>query len=259
MVMMQAPRLIEHVLLVLALGCAEPSPATKAAELPRSPAATGFPTVEIVPVAASGLAATTAAPRAPRPAPLRSVPALWAPMFEAGRTWTVHIDSTSEFWDGNANKSVTNRRKSQGSCEVVDSYALTWAHISEVTCINVEDNGVPQPITGFWVATSDGLFRTSTKPTDRAALVAHEIVFAWPMQPSDVESKDPTEPGFGERIVVRRETDRWCHSHNSWGGDEGWQTLCIAPKIGLASANWGWSGGSTHDNSLVVVSSTMKR
>ncbi|MEZ4446518.1 MAG: hypothetical protein R3B72_45990 [Polyangiaceae bacterium] len=148
---------------------------------------------------------------------------------------------------------VNDERIHESFCVVVEVRPIGRSGlVSEVDCPEVEDDGVPQPVAGYWVATPRGLHHLVNLPTSVEALPAGSWRFDLPVRAHHRREEDAE--GMGESLDIALEGDAWCHRAMSWGGDEGWSSVCIGNE-GFVSASWGWAGGSTHESDLVVLTS----
>lgn len=192
--------------------------------------------------------ATVAPPPPPKVAGV-SVPPAFAAIFEEGRTWSVRIESRHQHWDDRIGKTVSSTSTSEASCAVESVTRHDWGVVSQIGCTGIEPDGVSDPIHGYWIATSSGIHHRTEPPGEDPR--SERPRFPRPLAPHHHRQEDGD--GFGSEITIAEEAGAWCHRELSWGGDEGWASVCIEPARGFVSATWGWSGGSTHEHELELV------
>jgi hypothetical protein len=132
------------------------------------------------------------------------------------------------------------------SCTVEDvKTEASWGIVSRIACSGTKNLFPDDPLHGFWMATSVGLFHLDEAPTHALPLTRATLVLRASPKPDKVEFTDGTTGGKYETMVKGA---GFCRSISSYGGDEGWSEVCIEPGKGFVSGKWGWSGGSTVEN-----------
>jgi len=178
------------------------------------------------------------------------LPALYAELFVKGKRWPLAMKFVDGHYDGAAQKHIQSTKKGKASCEVGDVQLMAGGLQAHIDCQGVEDNGVEQPLSGWWFATPRGLFRAGPSKTfDDAQLIVEAVP---KVRVEKTETKD--EPEFGSKITVNQSGAAWCYESTSWGGDEVWWQICLKPDVGFHTGKWGWSGGSTHETMFEVGS-----
>ena len=236
------------VLALVAPACAGPAPrATSSVDqaqariaVPTAPPVAGAPPAPHAEAAPSG--------------PLFTAPPLYAALFELDRTFHFRVTTKSSRYDDEKHGAVHDRSSGDGNCRVTDVTRVASAIASTLRCEDLPSNGALDPLSGRWVATARGLYRLREErdviadpPRDE------EIVLSAVPVEKDQTRKDPSDPSFGERVTVKKKGHAWCASTASWGGDEGWSSVCLEPGVGVRSGTWGWAGGSTRESELALV------
>jgi hypothetical protein len=172
------------------------------------------------------------------------LPELYAALFEQGRRWSLRVVSTSTRSDPTP---AVDREESQAACTVAVVRRFAWGYASRLDCDGLEAAGVPEPLGGWWIASSAGLQRSDVEPSDELPKLAPERLVLGRHPKAGKSERPDKEPDFGSSHDISNEGDTWCSEHRSWGGDEGWATVCIAPDRGITLARWGWAGGMTQE------------
>lgn len=228
------------------------SPAPPPAAAPIELGSTSSPTRAAPPPVAPDPSASAAAIVSAEPGAHRGTP--YEALFEPGRSWTLAVKRRSSFWDEDQNDHVERESQGTGSCRVAEAGPRAAGFASRIECDGIEGNGVPDSISGWWLATSEGLFRVERDPTGSSAPPSPDaMLFARRPVASKKTTVDPKHPEHGSETVVDEQAGSWCHLHTSWGGDEGWQGICVERAHGLRSASWGWAGGSTHEVEVTAL------
>ena len=183
-----------------------------------------------------------------------ALPALYAPLFERGHEWQLRVDSTNGYWDGDTNQNVTKKAQTMGRCVVAEVVAVGRGVASHIECHDIPGVGVQEPLSGWWQATPTALYHPRDEPRrDAAELSPTEKVLDAAPRTSSATEPTGTEPDSGWKRDVTKSADGYCFEESSWGGDEGWSSVCFAEETGFASGTWGWAGGSTEENVFTVI------
>jgi hypothetical protein len=217
---------------------AVPSAATSASV---GPAASGGP-------AASASVPPPAKPAEPSPlitvdltdkgAPPEKPQPLFAPLFQKGRSWKVQGVQKIAGDENGVPVSRSTKFKAQCKVDSVDSFR--WGMLSEVTCNDLPEASTPSLLKGNWLLTSKGLFHLSGLPGGtRFDLMPSSLVFEPNPKPAHTEDKDPEMEGFVTVVTIEAKGDGFCHSTSQAAGDEGWVKVCLSPKTGFVSGDYG--------------------
>lgn len=185
-------------------------------------------------------------------------PPYYAALFEAGRTWTYDVESTSELYDPEAPEAdpdgvLRDKTTSTATCRVAETRDLPGGKLSRIECEGFEGMSGADPITGVWAHDARGVWKLGEDlaAVDAADLDPKAMLLAAAPEESHRDISDEIgEEGAGA-IDVTREGDAWCHSESFAMGDEAWRTVCIGPA-GITRGNFGWAGGSTHDTTFTL-------
>jgi hypothetical protein len=184
--------------------------------------------------------------------------ALYAGMFERGAAWTYKATTTSSMYepdDPKADKDgqVKESSDAQVHCKVAEVRTWKAGVMSTVECDQVlVASG--DPLAGGWVADARGLFHVDELPAagaDPDLADVHMVIAAAPKVGKEEKKGSGDEEGFGESTEIVQKDGAWCATYASWGGDEGYETLCFDGRVVKGGA--GWSGGSTHDTTFELV------
>ncbi len=206
------------------------------------------PPPSVVAVTPLPTAAPTPAPTTTTPKPKLAVSALYAALFELERAWALTGVGKHSHWDDTAAANVTTTTTWSATCKVSEVRTFSWGLASAVQCDDMPEQGIQNPVSGWWAATAAGLyFLGGEAPTATAPALSRPVLEPSPTE-KDVEEHGADGPDFGSRFTVSREEQAWCSMDISWGGDEGWTKVCIAPGAGFVSGTYGWAGGSSEEH-----------
>ncbi len=244
-------------------GCGEHPVAEQPSPTPTLAAAPSVMSADTAPV--PGASATAAAPpvdadpAAPLPpksldltangAPPGTVPApAYAVLFDTKKSWK--LSATRERQGGD--QPTKARTKHTIDCKVAEVARYSWGVRARVNCKDMPAAGSTNLVEGNWFATSGGLYHSSQPLT--STLLLEEATFVLPPspKPETKEEKDPEMEGFGSKRRVFQEKSAWCLEHMSWGGDEGWHSVCLDANSGFVSGSYGWAGGMTEEVKFTV-------
>ena len=215
---------------------------------PEASAVRSAPQPSASPAPPPSAAASAVAPVASAPT---GVAALFAPLFENGRVFKLRVTTTVTQLD----VEPIPKKVRDASCTVAEVASLPWGATSTIHCEGLGDDEDAQiPLFGRWAATSKGLYRLHGGIDGPASLGDDMLILPTSPKPSVVKKADKDMPeGFGSKVEIKKKGDAWCHHGYSYGGDDGWSSICLSPKIGMVSGSFGWAGGSTHENEIVAV------
>jgi hypothetical protein len=169
-------------------------------------------------------------------------PAHYAALFEPGKSWTYHVETTHSIPD-----EPPDVEKVMVRCKVAGTGAFDGGTWSQIDCDG--DFGQQQPVAGVWVADARGLYRLDAAPGTAAELdPAYLRMPAAPEASSEDIIDDPFGDGpqpIGSRSVSQ-EGDGWCFELTTEVGDAAWDEQCFGPE-GIVKGAVGWSGGSDHE------------
>lgn len=177
--------------------------------------------------------------------PAFAPPELYASLFVEGRSWKIKGRRADAHMEENG--SVESSGAFIARCVVARVARAAWGVSSVVTCADLPDTGSRSLLAGHWYATPRGLFHIDEEP--RGVLPPEDatlVLLASPV-PKIETTTDRDMPDFGSKLRVFAQGPAWCHDHTDWGGDEAWNAVCIEPKKGFVSGNYGWAGGSSHE------------
>jgi hypothetical protein len=223
-------------LLAATAGCGRATPTPGAVTAATPVPAPSAPAQQASPTPEATAAAPAASASAATQAPTFGLPPLYASLFELGRTLELRITSTTSRVE--ENKTVRGRSVTRGTCRVAEAGAHAGAFTSTVACEGVDANGVRDPLSGRWVATARGLFRLGDEDDPSQAPSDDELVIAASPAPIKTRREAP-EDHSGDEYVVKAKGRGYCATRSSWGGDEGWTSLCFEPGMGVRSGTWG--------------------
>lgn len=176
---------------------------------------------------------------------------VWAPLFEAGRTWSFPVAHTHI----PAEQGGAPRQTDLGPmrCQVGAVTSRSKARQAPLMCTWVgavgDDRRLVQPPRGTWIETRDGLWWVAGDAADAARAVASglpdqerllavvPVAHTTPTRGSDHEEHEVwARPGDG---------GGWCVGHASALGDEsGWE-MCLG-AAGLVGGSWFFAGAEVH-------------
>jgi hypothetical protein len=185
--------------------------------------------------------------------PPAGVPAaLYASLFEETRAWKLSGTIKHSSFDDRPRHS---KESFKATCRVASVGRFSWGMMSEITCKDLPSVSTVDPLTGFWFATAEGLYRATERPGAGGFEVTEQsLIFTASPVASKKEEKEP-DGSFGLLRTVEPRGKGWCMEEASWGGDEGWSGRCLLPGVGFTSGRWGWAGGSTHEAEFQAISS----
>jgi hypothetical protein len=199
-------------------------------------------------------------PGAPSNSDAAAVPAAhYAGLFVDGAEWTYKVTSTSSMndpADPKADKDgmVKERSSSTVHCKVAEVRRWSGGVLSKIEC-DASLTPSSDPLAGAWIADARGLYREEDVPAagvDPDLKDARLVLAATPRPGKDEHKGSGDEEGFGESTEVVQKDGAWCVTYASWGGDEGYETLCFAAG-GVVKGAAGWAGGSVHDTTFERV------
>jgi hypothetical protein len=168
------------------------------------------------------------------------LPALYAGLFENGKTWKLPAELVVSM-DGQKTS-----EKGSVTCTVSEAHAITGGKTAHLAC---EPDGVDAPDSpaGTYVGTPVGLWRVDEGfGGDATVLDPKKMLLAAAPKEGRVETKDAENPDFGSAIVVKPHGGGWCVTSSSWSGDDGGWTLCLRDGAVIGGGGY-FGGGSTRD------------
>jgi len=184
-------------------------------------------------LAACGGAAASAPPVSNAGGAAPKVDALYAPLFQRGRTWTYAVS------DGKQQGTMT--------CAVARVETEGVKVSSHIDCSGfLDENLVTNPLAGDWVSDGGGLARADGVRVLAARPVARHDAHYDRSAPEGANG-DPV----GETIVEKDGND-WCWKDSSNEGDVTWRTLCFG-ETGVESGEAGWQGDRATSVKLTLL------
>jgi hypothetical protein len=222
-------------LLVLAASfsaCAS-APPPPPPDAPASPA-TASPSASPAPSATSA--------SAPSPARAPAIRPLFAPLFEASRTWKYQVTST----DPTSKKKTTK----QTTCRVDQVRAFATGTLSKIVC--ADDKGQPasagESPAGIYLANAEGLWNVENRPVEDLAKAREEdlasprgeelVLKASPAAGNEKgnlpgrKENDDEDGSWGYERKITREGDVWCSTVHFLGGEETKASICLREGTG---------------------------
>lgn len=173
-------------------------------------------------------------------------PPLFAPLFREGHTMRFSVVASSGFYDesdpeADASGVVRSEERSEERCTVHQVEVIGEAHLARLDC----EQGGDDALNHVYVATPQGLWLAY--PGDIAEGMLGKITSMPPYlaaHPTPDETREENDEGHGRtRSVVDSKDGSWCVQETFWAGDEGWESMCFHPKLGITEVERGWAGG----------------
>ncbi len=183
--------------------------------------------------------------------PPAGVPAaLYALLFERGRSWTFKSSLRLQTWSGPPAKPEVTRSTRTVTCIVSSVVSHAWGVASTIDCEGHEDPVVSMPIAGEWAATRLGLHHPGEvieKEPDAKSLV----IAAAPAAKHTRTTIDPEREGTWSEERVFPKGKGWCSETTYVDGDGGLSRFCFEAGRGFSSAASSFEGGHSRQYEFV--------